>query len=129
MEKERGKARMNLVVIESEDIYLYSYLYIHTHTHNTKMYVCLRKYASCISKFCVLRSNDTMVTMDTHNAPNLAPKDHSSVKATRASLGSDLLVTEASSGARRKLFRKEWGMLKGHMSQAERVPNGQMGII
>ena len=43
-------------------IYTYTYLY----THNRKMYVCLRKYTSCISKFCLLRSNDTTVTMDSH---------------------------------------------------------------
>ena len=129
MEKERGKARMNLVIDQNQRIYIYTHTYTYRYTHNTKMFVCLRKYAACISKFCLLRSSDTMVTMDTHNAPNLAPKDHSSITATRASLGSDLLVTEASSGARRKLFRKEWGMLKGHMNQPGRVSNGQMGTI
>lgn len=30
--KKKGKAGMNLVVIESEDIYLYTYLYIQIHT-------------------------------------------------------------------------------------------------
>lgn len=102
------------------------------------MCVCVRKYTSSISKFCLLRSNDTIATMGTHNVPNLVSKYHSSIKGTRTSLevidfkvgaGTMQDEPEASSSAGRKLLRKEWGMLKGHMSQAERAPNSQIGKI